>query len=141
MKFFKPCLTASALALSTFVMLSPIGTASAMTITTGGIAQALSGVQTGLPVIKVQRGNRRYNRNRHGYRYRNRRGRHRHYYNGYWYAMPFWLGAAAAAGAYAAPAPSYRGGGGFCAQKSDACADNWGASGPDYEGCMRYEGC
>ncbi len=139
MRFFKPLLTTCALALSGLVLLSPIGTASAAPLAPGGIAQALAGVHSGLPVIQVQRGNRRYNRRRHGNRLRNRRGRHRHFYDGYWYAVPFWLGAGAAAGAYATPRPSY--GGGFCAEKSRACANNWGPSGPDYEGCMRYEGC
>ena len=46
------------------------------------------------------RGGRRYsyNRGRHGARYRHRNGRYRHNYNGYWYAVPFWLGAAAVVG-------------------------------------------
>ncbi len=49
-----------------------------------------------------------YHRGRHGPRYHYRRGRYRHYYNGYWYGVPFWLGAAAVAGSYyyAEPAPA-----------------------------------
>ena len=37
-----------------------------------------------------------YNRSRHGPRYRSRQRHNRHYYDGFWYAVPFWLGALAA---------------------------------------------
>ena len=77
-----------------------------------------------------------YNRHRHGRRYRGRRGNYRHYYRGYWYANPWWIvGTAAAIGAGAAYAGSR------CERISDLCAANWGRGGPDYWGCMRYEGC
>jgi len=71
---------------------------------------ASQSIDTALPVTDVQyrqnraqrrhnRAQRRYDRrrtyrrNRHGPRYNRRRGRNQHYYNGFWYAVPFWLGA------------------------------------------------
>ncbi|NNE24603.1 MAG: hypothetical protein HKN11_18540 [Rhizobiales bacterium] len=40
-----------------------------------------------------RRAERRYRRHLHGKRYRNRHGRHRHRHNGWYYAVPWWLGA------------------------------------------------
>ena len=81
---------------------------------------------------------RAYNRHRHGRRYAHRRTGYRYRYGKYWYNNQWWLaglGAAAIIGTGAAYA------GGHCARISNLCAANWGSGGPDYWGCMRYEGC
>jgi hypothetical protein len=144
MKFTKPVLALSAVAFSVFALITPIESASARTVSSNPFLQTSEAGPAAQKLQRVAR-NRRYDRRRHGRRYRGRRGRNRHYYNGYWYAVPFWLGAAAAAGAYDDGDDDYRDdsyrGGGRCEQKADACAANWGRSGPDFDGCMRYEGC
>ncbi len=84
----------------------------------------------------ARRSRHAYNRRRHGRRYRGWRRGYRHHYRGFWYANPWWIvGTAAVIGAGASYA------GGHCDRISDLCVANWGHGGPDYWGCMRYEGC
>lgn len=150
-QMIKPILAISALALSALGLVAPVNTASAAMISPVPAYSHIQGSGVQLPVELVARKRRhghgynrhrhghRYNRHRHGHRYRYRRHGYGHYYGGYWYRTPWWiLGTGVAIGAGAAAASS---GGGYCAEKSRACARNWGPSGPDYDGCMRYEGC
>ena len=135
-KIFKPVLAMSALALSGLAMMSPATPAAAAMVSQVPAYSHITGIGVQLPVELVAN-RHRYDRRRHGKRYRNRRSGNRHYYRGHWYASPWWiLGTGLAIGAGAAAAS-----GGRCAVKSQACARNWGRGGPDYEGCMRYEGC
>jgi len=94
--------------------------ASAMTLPITLDNNASESIDSALPVTEVQynrnraqrrhhRANRRHDRrrtyrsNRHGPRYSHRRGRNQHYYNGFWYAVPFWLGATTYRDPYYAP--------------------------------------
>lgn len=129
----KIALAGCALCAAGLTGLAPVQTVSAMPVSVQSAYQAIIGDRVGLPIVNVAK-RHRYNRKRHGKRLRSRRGRHRHYRNGYWYAVPFWLGAAAVSSATSSA-------GGRCEYKSRLCAQNWGNGGPDYEGCMRYEGC
>ncbi len=85
-------------------------------------------------------GNNRYayNRHRDGHRYRHARPGYGYCRYGWCYSSAWWLaglGTAAIIGTGAAYA------GGYCERMSYLCAENWGSGGPDYWGCMRYEGC
>ena len=114
MRSIKPILLASALAFCAAIAAGAPASAAPVNGLTASIAAPQTSAAGLLPVEQVAQ--RRYNRNRHGHRHRARRGRHVHFYQGYWYAVPWWLGAAAvAAPYYAAPdyydaEPSYAGG-------------------------------
>lgn len=157
---FQPVVLCTAMIIGALALLSHSNTASAMTLRFNPLEVAPQTADAEQPIQKVghRRGGRRayrggggrrayrgggrrygYNRGRHGPRYRYRRGNNRRYYNGYWYGVPFWLGAAAVAGPYYAdPAPRYSGG--SCGYWARQCRANWNTR-SDFNGCMRYQGC
>ena len=124
---FKAAVFGAALAVGGLTTSMLPATASAMTLNLGPLVNTSDGLQSANNVEKVGHSRRRhrrvrrqrrprryiYNNRRHGPRYRYRRGRHKHYYNGYYYAVPFWLGAAAIGSHYYDPyydvAPSHGG--------------------------------
>lgn len=72
------------------------------------------------------RHNRRHYRPRHQRQYRG----HRRHHGGIWYSIPYWIGPLLSV------PPQYN----RCDKWSRRCYRNWGP-GPNYRGCMRYQGC
>ena len=108
-QLLKPILAMSALALSGLGLVTPVNTASAAMVSPVPAYSHIQGSGVQLPIELVKK-KHHYNKHRHGHRYRDRRHGYGHYYRGYWYAVPWWLGAAAVtAPYYAAPRPSYGG--------------------------------
>jgi hypothetical protein len=125
MRSIKPILLASALAFCAAIAAGAPASAAPVNGLTASIAAPQTSAAGLLPVEQVAQ--RRYNRNRHGHRHRARRGRHVHFYQGYWYAVPWWLGAA--------PYQYNR-----CERWRRECRQRWGR-GANYRGCMRHHGC
>ncbi len=85
----KPIILAAALAFAGAV---PLASASANPGNASAIAVNKL-VQTGELRGGVEKVQHRYNKRRHGNRHRRRHRGHNHYHNGWWYAIPWWLGA------------------------------------------------
>ena len=104
-RLLNPVFALSGLALFGLTMIVPTNSASAAMVSPVPAYSHIQGSGVQLPVELVGR-RHRYHRHRHGHRYRHRRHGYGHYYRGYWYAVPWWLGAAAVTAPYYAP-PRY----------------------------------